>query len=76
VWARAALIAAARRDGGELSLAILEDLEDGHLVGGIARDELRRIRKLTRAERRLERQLAALVGALPPELPAERGDRR
>jgi transposase len=39
----------------------------------IARDELRRIRELTRAIDALERELAALVAALAPQLVAERG---
>jgi transposase len=39
----------------------------------VARDELRRIRELTRAERGLERELAAAIRALRPELLAERG---
>ena len=39
----------------------------------IARDELRRIRELTRAIDALERELAALVAALAPRLLAERG---
>jgi transposase len=39
----------------------------------IARDELRRIRELTRTERQLERELAALIAAIKPELLAERG---
>src|SRR4051794_19337588 len=39
----------------------------------IARDELRRIRELTRAVDALERELAGLVGELAPQLLAERG---
>jgi transposase len=39
----------------------------------VARDELRRIRELTRAERALERELAGVVRALRPALLAERG---
>ena len=39
----------------------------------IARDELRRIRELTRAIDALERELAGLVAALAPQLLAERG---
>jgi transposase len=39
----------------------------------IARDELRRIRELTRAVDALERELAPLVAALAPRLLAERG---
>ena len=39
----------------------------------IARDELRRIRELTRAINDLERELAALTVALAPRLRAERG---
>ena len=39
----------------------------------IARDSLRRIRELTRAIDELERELAALVAALAPQLLAERG---
>ena len=39
----------------------------------VARDELRRIRELTRAERALERELAALLAAHAPQLVAERG---
>jgi transposase len=39
----------------------------------IARDELRRVRELTRAIDTLERQLAPLVAALAPRLLAERG---
>jgi transposase len=39
----------------------------------IARDELRRIRELTRAINELEHELAALVSALAPRLLAERG---
>ena len=39
----------------------------------VARDELRRIRELTRAERALERELTAAIGALRPELLAEPG---
>jgi transposase len=39
----------------------------------IARDELRRIRELTRSIDALERQLAPLVAALAPRLLAERG---
>ena len=39
----------------------------------IARDELRRIRELTRTINELEHELAALVGALAPKLLAERG---
>src|SRR3954447_6848997 len=39
----------------------------------IARDELRRVRELTRAIDALERQLAPLVAALAPRLLAERG---
>src|SRR3954471_24352851 len=38
-----------------------------------ARDELRRIRELTRAERTLERELTAAIGALRPQLLAEQG---
>jgi transposase len=39
----------------------------------VARDELRRIRELTRAERELERELGHLIAALHPDLLAERG---
>jgi transposase len=39
----------------------------------VAREELRRIRELTRAERALERELAVAIRALRPELLAERG---
>src|SRR4051812_18580058 len=39
----------------------------------IARDELRRIRELTRATAALERELASLVAELAPQLLAERG---
>ena len=39
----------------------------------IARDELRRIRELTRAINDLERELATLTSALAPQLLAERG---
>jgi transposase len=39
----------------------------------VARDELRRIRELTRAERALERELTAAIRALRPELLAEDG---
>ena len=39
----------------------------------IARDELHRIRELSRAERALERELGALIARLNPELLAERG---
>ena len=39
----------------------------------VARDELRRIRELTRAERALERELGALIARARPELLAERG---
>jgi transposase len=39
----------------------------------VARDELRRIRELTRAERSLERELAAAIGSLRPELLVEDG---
>ena len=39
----------------------------------IARDELRRVRELTRAITSLERELAALVAALAPQLLAEPG---
>ena len=39
----------------------------------VARDELRRIRELTRAERELRRELGALVAAHSPALLAERG---
>ena len=39
----------------------------------IARDELRRIRELTRSIDALERELAGLVSALAPQLLAERG---
>jgi transposase len=39
----------------------------------IARDELRRIRELTRAERQLQRELGALIAQLNPELLAEHG---
>jgi transposase len=39
----------------------------------VARDELRRIRELTRAERALERELTAAIDALRPELLAEDG---
>jgi transposase len=39
----------------------------------IARDELRRIRELTRAINELERELATLTAALAPRLLAERG---
>jgi transposase len=39
----------------------------------VARDELRRIRELTRSERALERQLRDRIRALRPELTAEQG---
>ena len=39
----------------------------------VARDELRRIRELTRAERELERDLGRVIAALHPDLLAERG---
>jgi transposase len=39
----------------------------------VARDELRRIRELTRAERALERELGVLIARLRPELLAEQG---
>jgi transposase len=39
----------------------------------VARDELRRIRELTRAERTLERELAVQIQALRPDLLAEHG---
>jgi transposase len=39
----------------------------------VARDELRRIRELTRAERALERELTAAIRALHPRLLAEAG---
>ncbi|HLY48831.1 MAG TPA: IS110 family transposase [Solirubrobacteraceae bacterium] len=39
----------------------------------VARDELRRIRELTRAERALERELAAAIKQLRPDLLAEEG---
>jgi transposase len=39
----------------------------------IARDELRRIRELTRTERQLERELNQLIAALRPDLLAEPG---
>jgi transposase len=39
----------------------------------IARDELRRIRELTRAINELERELAALIADVAPQLLAERG---
>jgi transposase len=39
----------------------------------VARDELRRIRELTRAERTLERELTAQIRALRPDLLAEHG---
>jgi transposase len=39
----------------------------------VARDELRRIRELTRSERALERELAAEIRALRPDLLAEHG---
>jgi transposase len=39
----------------------------------IARDEMRRIRELTRAERALERELTAAIEALRPDLLAEDG---
>jgi transposase len=39
----------------------------------VARDELRRIRELTRAERALERELAALIAAHAPQLVAQQG---
>jgi transposase len=39
----------------------------------VARDELRRIRELTRAERALERELGALIARDRPDLLAERG---
>jgi transposase len=39
----------------------------------VARDELRRIRELTRAERALERELTAAIAALHPRLLAEPG---
>jgi transposase len=39
----------------------------------VARDELRRIRELTRAERELERELTAAIQTLRPDLLAEQG---
>lgn len=39
----------------------------------VARDELRRIRELTRAERALERELTAAIGALRPDVLAQPG---
>jgi len=39
----------------------------------VARDELRRIRELTRAERALHRELTALIAAQAPQLVAEQG---
>ncbi len=39
----------------------------------VARDELRRIRELTRAERDLERELTAAIRSLRPDLLAEQG---
>jgi transposase len=39
----------------------------------VARDELRRIRELTRAERALERELTAAIAALRPDVLAEDG---
>jgi len=39
----------------------------------VARDELRRIRELTRAERALERELTAAIAALRPDVLAEPG---
>jgi len=39
----------------------------------VARDELRRIRALTRAERELERELRAAIGTLRPDVLAEQG---
>jgi transposase len=39
----------------------------------VARDELRRIRELTRAERALERELTVAIGRLRPDLLAEQG---
>jgi transposase len=39
----------------------------------VARDELRRIRELTHAERALHRELAALIAAQAPQLVAEQG---
>jgi transposase len=39
----------------------------------VARDELRRIRELTRAERALERELTVAIGQLRPDLLAEQG---
>jgi transposase len=39
----------------------------------VARDELRRIRELTRAERALERELRGVIAAQRPDLLAERG---
>lgn len=39
----------------------------------VARDELRRIRELTRAERALERELRAAIGELRPDVLAEPG---
>jgi transposase len=39
----------------------------------VARDELRRIRELTRAERALHRELAAVIAAHAPQLVAEQG---
>lgn len=39
----------------------------------VARDELRRIRELTRAERALEREIAEAIGRLRPELLAQQG---
>jgi transposase len=50
----------------------LERLEQTARVR-VARDELRRIRELTRAERALERELTTAIGALRPELLAEPG---
>jgi transposase len=55
------------RVGGRLARA-----EQGTRVR-IARDELRRIRELTRAIDALERELAGLVAGLAPRLLAERG---
>src|SRR3954447_18045591 len=64
-----ALIRAAwqERVGGRLTRA------DQSTRVRIARDELRRIRELTRAIDAIERELAVLVSALAPQLLAERG---
>jgi transposase len=55
------------RVGGRLARA------EQHTRVRIARDELRRIRELTRAIDALERELAVLVAELAPRLLAERG---